>query len=345
VVPQAGGGYSLSIFYATQAELTGQGTGVCFQPPSGKTVNGTVAGVGPTDLTQVFVGGSLGTLTGTNYQVQNVPNGTVDLFAGHATLTISGTGASIAVDKLIIRRDLNPANGATLPVLDFGGTEAFAPQKNTLTVNGLGAGESAIISESYYTPNGFVGSVTGDPTETGATHTLYGVPAAKQAAGDLHGLNVIASNVTGGQAASVRYMTTYFHTASDRTVTLGPSLNAPTITTVATTPYVRFRAQLAQQPEYDKAFAVTFGQGTGAGLRATTISATPAYLNGAAFDFTIPDFSGVAGFDPNWGLKAGVATTWSVTAIGWNGANGIFNPVPAEGAVVQFASRTGTVTP
>jgi hypothetical protein len=75
------------------------------------------------------------------------------------------------------------------------------------------------------------------------------------------------------------------------------------------------------------------------------ISATTGYLSGlATYDFTIPDFTGVAGWDSNWGPKTGAATQWTTSGIGYTGA-GVGGPDPVEGATFLLASRGGTITP
>jgi hypothetical protein len=46
----------------------------------------------------------------------------------------------------------------------------------------------------------------------------------------------------------------------------------------------------------------------------------------------------------DWGTQQGVQTIWSLAGIGFTSA-GTTAPVPAEGATIFSASRTGSMTP
>jgi hypothetical protein len=342
VIPQ-GTGFTTIFFYATIAELTGQ-AGTCVTvTPTGKTVNGSVAGVAASDLASITLGTAATSVTGgvTTFSLAGVPDGNLDLIAGRAAFSINGTSVSYILNKLIIRRGLNQAANSTLPVLDFGASEAFDPVAKTLTINGAGT-DQVSSSISYVTSNGTNGAFYNDLTLTAGARTYYGVPAAKQAAGDLHAASV-AAFPAGLSGTSFRTYTTWFKDAVDKTITLPPVLNAPTISVVATAPYVRLRAQLTVQAEYNKFGGASFTQGTGATTRQVSITATGGYLAGA-FDFTIPDFSALVGWDNNWGLKVGAATQTSIFGYGWT-TTGLFTAAPAEGGSTQFAIQSGTITP
>ena len=79
--------------------------------------------------------------------------------------------------------------------------------------------------------------------------------------------------------------------------------------------------------------------------RIVTIIATAAYLNNATtYDFTVPDFSGVPGWNNDWGLKTGALVGWTVTGTGFTGI-GVGTPNPVEGATLQSGFRQGEITP
>ena len=339
--------YDLNILYGTQTELNGQGTSQC--PPAagaGKTVNGTVANVGTQQTATISLGPSSAGASGTStsFQLTNVPDGALDLIAGRTTTTISGTNFTIALDKLIIRRGVNAANNSTLPVLDFGSAEAFDPVQPNLTIANLGT-DVAFAASSYFTGSGSGTVGAGLSTfslPSSGPFKYYGVPANKQAAGDLH--VVLAFAVPSLQATDpTRIAGLYFKDPTDRTVTLGPALTAPTVTAAATTPYVRFRATGPIQTQYNKYINVGYDQANAG--RSVSITATEGYLAGLTnYDFTIPDFTAVAGWDNNWGPKAGVATTWQVFGYTFNGV-GFGSSSPLEGSTFQGSIRTGTITP
>jgi hypothetical protein len=338
--------YTLSRVDGTQTELNQNGTSQCL-PGAGKTVNGSVAGLsGPTSSANVSLGPKSANVSGSgssNFSLTNVPDGALDLIASRQNINL--TTFAFTVDKLIIRRGLNQANNSTIPVLDFNAAEAVAPVTPALTIANLGTDQASALSY-YFTSGGsssagaplFVGGLPG----TGP-FTYVGVPSSSQAAGDLH---LVQAQATPNSTTfdQFRYAAIYFKDPTARTVTLGAALNAPTVTVPATTPYVRFRATAAIQTEYNKFVNIQFIQ-SGTASRTVSILANTSYLNGlTSYDFAVPDFTGVAGWDNNWGPKTGVQTTWFVSAYGYTGV-GFGSANPLEGSTFTGAAKTGTITP
>jgi len=247
---------------------------------------------------------------------------------------------------LIIRRGLNQADGSTIPVLDFNAAEAFAPATANITVGNLN-GEQAGVSTSYFTS--FGSGSAGASLATGGLpgpgpFIYYGVPTAKQVAGDLH-LTQVTAFPSAQDFTQFRSSGLFFKDPTDRTITLGAALTAPTLSAAATAPYVRFRATAAIQAAYNKNITVLFTQANTAAPRAVTIGATEGWLAGlATYDFTVPDFTGVAGWDNNWGPKVGIATQTIVVASGYTGL-GVGTPSPVEGVTFSSAARIGSITP
>jgi hypothetical protein len=337
-------GFALSIVYGTQAELNAQGTQRCL-PGAGKTVNGSVANVDAGQTATVALGPSSATIvggTGTTFQLTKVPDGALDLIASRST-TNPTTFASV-VDKVIIRRGLNQANGSTIPVLDFDAAEAFASATASITVGNLN-GEVAAVSTLYFTSSDSRASGAGLASATApgpGPYTYYGVPAEKQAAGDLHLVQATAYPSSQDLTQS-RSSALFFKDPTDRTVTLGPPLTLPTVTPAATAPYVRFRATGPMQTQYNKAVVAVFTQAS-TETRQVVISASEGYLAGSfTYDLTVPDFTGVSGWDNNWGPAAGTTTLWIVSASGYTGA-GVGTPAPVEGATFSSAARSGSIT-
>jgi hypothetical protein len=345
VTSNANSGTSLVVLFATAAELAG-GSGSTSIPctQGGKTINGSVASIGATDIATVTLGSSLATVagaTGVNtFQLKNVTQGAHDLVASRSAQSISGTTVSFVANSLIIRRGLDPADGSTLPVLDVNSTEAFAPAAANVTINNLGT-DQAIASTSLVTAKGTSAAFSFSGLSTLTTQPFYGVPDAQLAAGDLHSLFVAAtpqSDPTLSRSAIL-----FFRSVTDRTVTLGASLSAPTISTVATTPYLRLSAQLPQQTDYNRLGGITYAQGTGATARTTSVFMTAGYAAGSPFDLIIPDFTGVSGWNNVWGLQPAVSTTWIVVETGGSFGFGFPGQLPTDGAVVLTASRSGTI--
>lgn len=340
-----GGSFTLTVLYGLKQELTDASAGLCANTTE-KTVNGSVAGLAAGEAASVSLGGALASLSANgNFTLNNVPDGNRDLIAAKTLTSISGTGITFTVNKLIIRRNQNPANGSTMATLNFGAAEAFDPITKNLTVNGVGS-DFLSTSVSYVTANNALTTLYSDinPSSTG-TRPYFGIPTAQQAAGDLHLVTAVATNITGSTTNYLRIIGTYFKDAVDKTVTLGPVPSTATVSAVATTPYVRLRAQWTAQTEYGKYFSAVYSQSNAAAPRTSIISATSGYVGGTSVDLTIPDFTGVAGWDSNWGLKAGQATQWVITSTGWSSPGGVIGSPATEGGTLQIGSRIGTITP
>ena len=333
--------FTTNITFGSAAELT-SGAAACVGGGQ-KTLTGTVAGVGQTDIAAVAMGGAVATPTASNtgFTLTSVAGGPQDLLAVLSSQTFSGTSLVFAAKKGIIRRSLNLANNAAIPVLDFNAAEAFTPVSATLTMANGGT-DLLSVALGYFTANGSSGSFTaGIPSNT-ATQTYYGVPAANQATGDFHALISSAIVVSGTSTTQIRSATKFFKTVADQTLTFGATPNAATVSAVATPLVARLRAQWNVQSDYNKMFTIGYSQTVGGIARSVNITATAASLGGSptAIDITIPDFSGVTGFDAKWGLKAGTAVTWVTTSSGWTVAAGPFGGTPVEGGVVLSGTKS-----
>jgi hypothetical protein len=238
------------------------------------------------------------------------------------------------VDRMIIRRGLNLANNSTLPALDFNAVEAFVLAETDVAVGNLGAADAFLIN--FYFTAGAPGAFTGFDGPRPGPFRHHGVPAAKQLPSDLHLAAIFAPGASDARVAGV-----FFKQPTDRTITLGDVLPAPTVQAVSTTPYARLRAAGSLPAAYDKLVSVAFAQ---AGRRATITASAGYRSNVTTYDLTIPDFTGVAGWVNDWGTRQGVQTNWSLTGIGFTSA-GISEPVPGEGVTFYNASKIGTVTP
>jgi len=342
----ATGSVDLAVTYATPAQFSAQANSIaaaCDASSELKTVNGSVqpASLALTDFVTVSLGPAsvgLGADAGNTFQIQQVPGGAHDLIALRATRKGIGTAVDFVPNTLIIRRGVNVANGGTLAPLDFDGPEAFESATANVTIDGLGA-------DLTTTSDAFAGTSSGDrwhttlysgPLSAGATRRYFGIPAARLVAGELNVLWVSTRPSTGPTDRS-RFAYQFFTTVTDRTVSLGPDLAAPTITAASTAPYLRLRAQLTAQAEYDQYASATFVQDA----RSASTTMTGAYAGGAAYDLEVPDLSGVQGFDPAWGLVANVTTTWNVVAGGGPSLLDPLGPRPTDGTTAFLATRFG----
>jgi len=347
-VPQEGGGMAVTVHYGTRTEFE-QRSARCEDTQTTKTVHGTASGVGVGE--QAWI--SLGTATtvafpgeGSGFTLTGVPAGTLDLLASRVVTTFDGGVLEATPEQLLLRRGIDAADGSTLPVLDFGGSEAFAPETRTLTVTNLGAGESLASTQGYllgaggergtatYFQDLFAGGTTERP--------IFGIPAGRQVAGELHLLTVVAAP---GGGMSGRMVTELFSTFENRTVSLAPEVGAPAVSIPTAAPYPRPRLQHTIQPEYGRHWLAGFQQ-SAAPFRAWFAIVTSGFhQGGGAVTFDVEDFSGVPGWDPSWALRGGEAIQWSLAVSGWDGSGGLDTAPNVDGSVTRSGFRAGVVGP
>lgn len=167
--------------------------------------------------------------------------------------------------------------------------------------------------------------------------TIYGVP--NTAGGDLDELVVSSS----GSASGTRSVTSFFRTLADQSVTLGPPQNTPTYTIAATAPYVRYRAQLAVQPEYGALAEFFFRQSTSpTHIQIWMVDVTAGYAGGT-WDVQIPDLSSVAAFAAA-GMQVGVTTSAIVTTTSARPAL-YLGAIVAAGETFRTGTRSTTLLP
>jgi len=348
-VTTSGNNSTLTVQYGSAQELNQQGTNLCGTTPSGKTINGTVANVGQQETATITLGNAstvVNASTGNNFALQNVRDGALDLVAGRAMQSFGGGGVSIVMNRGIIRRGLNQAAGSTIPVLDFNAAEAFTPVTRNVTINNLN-GEFTTVSNTYLTAGGTTGSLYTEATaNTNVTRPYYGVPQANQQNGDLHFFAVTALG-GGVTPTTARTLMSVFRNPVDFTLTLGSVIGNIAATVSATTPYVMLRAQYTIQNEYNSYWFLAFGQSAAGTTRTVNMAVTGAYQGSATtLDVTIPNLSGLAGWNNAWGLVVGQAVSWTFGAWGWTGTSSGGTSTPAvEGGTSRNALRFGTITP
>jgi hypothetical protein len=342
VLPNSGDGvrfgYSTAVVYGSAADLNTMGGGTCAVAGT-KSMSGLVSGLLTGETATIALDGASTTVpaptTGTTspFTLDRVADGAHDLVATRDFVTNSGQGAS----KVIIRRVLDPASGTALPTLDFSSTEALTPVTPTLTVANGGADQPLAFAD-FVTGNGTPASLSGSYVTAGQA-SYRGIPAASLLTGDLHSLLTYVSTST-----AARGVQAYFQAATDRTLTLPPAITTPTVSTVASSPYARFRTQLTTQSEYGVLLFTEYEQqgSTPATDRLVDVIVTAGYFNGLPQSWVavVPDLTGAAGFGAAWGLAAGVSTSYYVEVDG--GAP--LGAQRANGATITFAATGGTTS-
>jgi hypothetical protein len=338
------GGFTNKMYFATQAELIELGASWC-PNTTVKSHAGSVAGA-PTSTVFVSLGGrqvSVSTAASTAFTLANVPAGPRDLIAARNSLNL--TTFQLEFDRVVLRRNVNLANNAALPSIDFGAAESFAPVNRTLTLNNT-SGHLVNIVTMFETANSRgAGSGLLQTTIPAAVSSVVwrGVPADRQQAGDRHTV-VVSAIPSASVPASLNGRSLLYYTAApqDQALTFGPLISGATFSVAATAPYVRTRLQYTPQAEYNRYFVFQAQQG-GAAPRISEVNMSQGYLTGAAADLLAPDFSSVSGWDNNWGLKVGTQLTHTFSAVGWTGGS-VSGPT-ADGAVARSAQFGNVITP
>ena len=275
-----------------------------------KTLRGAAQGLKPDEEAHIRYGPSIASASATfpTFTI-SIPDGPLDLVATRV-LPYSTSAPEILIDRVVIRRGENRADGSMLPLLNFDSTEAFAPQPNVLTVVGAPANQLIGAQTDFATQSGTVNPLGAGPLKNGMT-TTYSVPASRQVAGDVHLLDIGTAD---------RRVLFVYAIPSDRTLALGPEPSAPIFTTETNSPTLRIRAEVTGQSEYGSSITLRYGQAPPAttNRNSVSVSATKEYFGAtpATWSLTIPDLSGVDGFQPSWGLQPG-PYAWSMHVHSW----------------------------
>jgi hypothetical protein len=314
VVPE-GLGYRTTIYQHTSQEIAARGTQECLNYPgvTQRTATGQMTGLGSNDLTYVTVGTTQsGTLGSAPFSLASLPTGNLDVVAVRTSLNQQ---ADQMPSRFLVRRGINPASGGAIAPIDFNAAEAVAPATATWTYNGTN-GDAFSILEYFATAGGTAGVLLGPPGIDRATtsRTIYGVPTAQTINGDLHAViaTVASSDLT---IRATRQVIAYNRSIANRTLTFGPALPTPTVTTVAGTAPGRVRAQGTLPNEYNSGVSMDLEQ-TGVD-RSVTIHTTRGFLgSGNAYDIQVPDLTGVVGWDTRFPMRTGVSATYWVSGGG-----------------------------
>jgi hypothetical protein len=224
--------------------------------------------------------------------------------------------------------------------VNFNGPNAVNPVTAPLTIANLGADQAA-VAYTYRTANRTAVAYAFDNASTALTRTIAGFP---QFPGSFHVLQVSAApNLQ--TYDRLRTAGVVFGAVAARTVTLGPDLGAVNVTTLSTSPTLRLQAFIPTSQPYHQAWSLSGTQGSGAQARTTVVQMTAGWVASVPPIVTIdmPDFTTAGGYLPDWGLRDGVATSWST--VGQSSSGLAPQGQPAEGATLLSAGRFGTRPP
>ncbi|NJD10111.1 MAG: hypothetical protein FIB01_06545, partial [Gemmatimonadetes bacterium] len=321
-------GYTTYMYYGSVTDLQQLAQTQCPATGTTKTVYGTIAGVPAGSAWSVGLGGGTAVgvppAAGSAFTLSGVLPGARDLAAGRAAYGVN----QVLANAFVIRRDVDAPDGATLPVIDFGGGEAVAAATGTIMVSQIPAGTTAEVGLGFRTGNG-TSVLTGQlDSVTSATRPIAGVPAARLRAGDLH--MAIVSN----EASSVEPGATLFAAqVGSWPVTQATAPPLPTVDVYATTPIVRMRARGvlgATGSAYGSMVRASFIQASA--QRATVVYQTRGNIGTTQnFEIRTGGYNTLAGWNESlYGFQVGVATSFAVAQ-----TNTGYVLVPADGTVAR----------
>src|SRR5690606_33647452 len=163
--------------------------------------------------------------------ITRVPSGTIDVLGGASALTFGGAGVSFDLQRLFLRRNINPGTNASLGTLDFTGAESFAPAAATATITNAG-GEFIAVTGSFISTNGSFLTYSVGTGAAAAAVPLKGLPGDKRQAGELHMFNISATPSLDPNAGSTRNVGLVFAAMANQTVTYGPTMTMPTVSSL-----------------------------------------------------------------------------------------------------------------
>jgi hypothetical protein len=313
-------------------------------PAATKRVTGTVAALGPLEYSDIALAESEGYADGFSgtapfpFTLVNVASGAADLLAVKRSICPSPPSCATAT-AMIIRRNIDTPDLSVLAPLDFSDThEAFQFVPKTLTVQGLAGGETLEVDEAFRTrttPLGLEMSQTKIAT-TGSTARVpyYGVPDERLVNGDTHELLIFAQSV-----GSARESIVHVHSVADQSVTLAAALPAVTMTSAHTSAGATIDAAVAASDDF-KTWLAEYLQGD----VDIVVRVSRGYAGSGTVKPSVPNFTGVVGWLPSWGLRVGVPVNWNLFGVNLD-ATTIETPASPGVRAFQGASRDGQLTP
>ena len=300
---------------------------VCPFTGAGRTVSGTAIGLPANAEGLVSFGSEADAVSRSfpDFRLTDAPLGTHDLIGYIRAGSGVGTG-----DRIAIRRDVDPAPPGTVPALDFGGAESFAPQFAGVQVAGTG-GQAlefslALITRSSPTGNRCdIATLYDELPESGTSLAVFGVPDNRLRPGDQHLLRVRASTTT-GQTELFQEVLESFHALAPRNMVLPGPFN-PSATRVTGSSYHRLRVQGTLPSGIEALAVVSTGRVSDRDI-GMLVSAD--WLSGPSVDISTPDFTGLPGFNASWAPGVSESVEYVIAGVSRQGITGLEQPCLAN---------------
>ena len=323
--------YFTDVLYVTRDEIEPLANAACPEVVGSKLLNGSVAAVSGAASADITMADSYAQVTPppSTFSLSNLPSGPQDLVASRSDFVLG----VYAPNRVIVRRSVNLTSGATIPALDFAAAEALSPTASNATISGFAASDNTTVTVDFSTATTAFHPLFFRSNVPSSSQTIYGVPGILTQAGDAHILTVRALSSSGN---SYRVQEQYYRDPADKLVALGAALNAPTITTLASTPSVRLSTSLPSQSDYASFANVTHRQSS----RTVSVTGTAGYFGGTPTTWVLdmPDLSTVSGFAATtYGLSSGTSTESFAEA--YSGTLPTFFGAFVDGGSLKFAGR------
>jgi hypothetical protein len=282
--------------------------------PALKVVNGSVTGLSGSDAVNISLGGGLGFANPSipTFAIAAVQNGAHDLIAWRHDLIGDITGGGNP-DRGFVRRDQDIPSGGSVGALNMNGSESFSPSSAVFNVSGIVASDEMSHTMRYYTGASCIGAMLYSSVRmSGNTFIGFGFSAAVQRPTDYHQVTFTSTTRQSGVLFPVaqRTLSETFRAMGARNLTLGAQI-APTVTTLAGN-YKRLQAVFTLAPEYASGVTLAYNSQS----KSVTIVATPAWLGGSNVTLSMPNFSGIVGWNDIWPPASGATGQWTVSAVG-----------------------------
>lgn len=323
------------VFSGTVAELQAQANQECIaRPAATKSYSVFVGGMTGLDQTALSIGNAA-TLASPSQpiaQLVGVQSGPQDLFATRLETVITST-VTRTPNRMLLRRGVEAADGATLPSIEMAGSESFVPASSTVTIENA-LGQAVALSGLFVTAANGNGIATyAEAPSTNSIRQYFGLPTPLLLGSDLQGLKAVATGT-----GTVRTIQSYYRSVADRVITLGPELGIPTYTSTSIGGLITPRVRVPIAAEYANLFAATYTQNN----VAVTVVATRRFFSTGATEFVleVPDLASLSGFQSEYGLGQNINTQTTVTASGSSSTAGL----PMNGLILRSASRVDART-
>lgn len=325
------------VLNVTSAELRAALGTPCVSDNGTNFITGVVGGVTGTQYARISAGPATDVADPLDpaLRLVQLTSAPVDIIA-----TRYPTSTGQPANRVLVRRGVLPPNSA-IADLDFGNsTESALPQTETVTFTGAGANATIFLSTSVRSASGTNHTLGELSASTGTTAFAYvSLPAPLRLPTDQHVLSALAFNSEGIRSISRTYLA-----PNTLSLAFGPMVQQPTLTLVATSPYVRPRAEVAAQAEYPTAVQMDFSETVNeTSNRQVSVLTTAGFLGATpqTWDVAFPDLR-AAGFP----IAAGLHSTTYFFAVSVYGGDIVsqLGGSPSVGSTLITTTRSGQAT-